>query len=253
MKRLINVVVYFTLLIGVAIAVELFHKNRLNQTDKIAKAFRDNIEFKHDNLSDLPLLKFEAKKDRKNYFVIIIPGDGGWRDVVDFVSKKLALSGINVVGLNTIPYLSDYKSPQQIAKDLERIIRNFSSVWKIDSVILGGYSFGAEILPFAYNQLDSVVKSKVVKIMMIAPSNLADFKVSPIYFYSSSKSKPVIPEMQKIDPGMFIIYCEHYRETICKSLPAHSHYEVIRINSRHLFTGHYKEVSEAITKRLLKI
>jgi type IV secretory pathway VirJ component len=253
MIRIILTSAYFVLLIGIAIIVLLFHKNKINHTREISKLYIANNEFRNDNLSDLPLLKFEARKNQKNYFLIFIPGDGGWRDVIDYISKNFAKNGINVVGLNTIPYFSKTKSPQQVAKDLKRIIRNFSSVWKKDSVILGGYSFGAEIMPYVYNQLDSVTKRKVIKILMLAPSNMADFKVSPIYFYSTAKSKPVIPEMQKIDPGMFIIYCDHYKETICKSLPHNSPYEVIRINYRHLFVGHFRDVSDALTHRLSKL
>jgi type IV secretory pathway VirJ component len=245
--------IYFLLLLGIAIAVILFHKDKVNQTVEISKLYHNNSEFKNDNLSNLPLLKFEVKNSKKNYFLILIPGDGGWRDVIDYISKNLAKNGINVVGFNTIPYFSTSKTPQKIARDLERIIRNFSSVWKKDSVVLGGYSFGAEILPFAYNQLDSITKTKVKKILMLAPSDLADFRVSPIYYYSPKISKKVIPEMNKIDPNMFIIYCDHYKETICKSLPPNSPYETIKINYRHLFIGHFRDVSDAITRRLNKL
>ncbi len=253
MRKRIKFVIYIVLFLALCIAIVLLHKDKSNQISEINKLYHNNSEFKNDNLSDLPLLKFEAHNHQKNYYLIIFPGDGGWRDVIDYISKNLAKKGINVVGFNTIPYFSAYKSPKQIARDLGRVIRNFSSVWKIDSVIIGGYSFGAEILPFTYNQLDSITKSKVKKILMLAPSNLADFKVSPIYYYNPAKSKKVIPEMAKINPNMFIIYCDHYKETICKSLAANSSYEIIKINYRHLFIGHFKDVSNAVSQRLSKL
>jgi type IV secretory pathway VirJ component len=118
---------------------------------------------------------------------------------------------------------------------------------------LGGYSFGAEILPFIYNHLDSISKKKVKKMLMLAPSNMADFKVSPIYYYPPANSKHVLPEMQKINNQLFLIFCDRYKETICKCLPPHSPYTIIKLNYRHLFIRHFKDVSNAVLYQLDRI
>jgi type IV secretory pathway VirJ component len=251
--RLLKIIFFAVLIISVGTIAVLLHKDKYNQTSEIIKKYKNSQEFKKDCLVDLPLLKFEAKVNRKNFFVIFFPGDGGWRDVVDYMSKHLADNGINVVGFNTIPYFSNIKSPEKIAIDIERIITNFSSIWKIDSVVLGGYSFGAEILPFIYNHLDSISKKKVKKMFMLAPSNMADFKVSPIYYYPSANSKPVLPEMKKIDSKLFLIFCDRYRETICKCISPQSPYTIIKLNYGHLFIRHFKDISNAVLFQLKRI
>jgi type IV secretory pathway VirJ component len=251
--RLIKIVIIIVGIISIGTLSVLLHKDKYNQTSEIIKKFKNSQVFKNDNLIDLPLLKFEARVNKKNFFVLFFPGDGGWRDVVDYISKHLADNGINVVGFNTIPYFNNLKSPEKIAIDIERIITNFSAIWKIDSVVLGGYSFGAEILPFIYNHLDSITKKKVKKILMLASSNMADFKVSPIYYYPLANSKPVLPEMQKTDSKLFLVFCDRYRESICKCIPPQSPYTIIKLNYGHLFIRHFKDVSNAVLYQLNRI
>ena len=220
-----KIIIWFSaILVSIFILWFFYHKDTYNHSVEITNQYKFTQSFKRDSLTDLPLLRFEAKPSKRNFFVILIPGDGGWRDVIKTVSKDLASKGINVVGINTIPYFSKFRSPKQVATDIQRIMINFSEVWGVDSVVIGGYSFGAEILPFVYNQLDSNFKQKVKRILLIGPSESADFKVNPVYYYNPKYSKPVLPELLKIEPSMTLTICDNYKESIYYELKKNNKY-----------------------------
>ncbi len=226
------------------------HRIKTRQSAEIKREFAMDSAFAKDDLADLPLLYYKSPQSQTDYFIIMISGDGGWRDFIDTLSASLAKKGIPVVGFNTIPYFSDTKSPAQIARDLERVIKNFSHAWKKQKVILGGYSFGAEILPFVYNKMDTAFQKNVEKVMMIAPSNLADFKVSPVYYYNPAYSKPVLPELNKVPPDKVLVFCDKYKHSICKVLPDKVPYEVVRVKYGHMFSKKYDQMSDVVANRL---
>jgi len=249
-----KIIIWFlAILVTIFILWFFYNKDTYNHSVAIKNQYKSFDAFKNDSLTDLPLLRFEAKPSKRNFFVIFIPGDGGWRDVIKTVSKDLASKGINVVGINTIPYFSKYKSAKQVAKDMQRIINNFSKVWGIDSVVIGGYSLGAEILPFVYNQLDSPYKQRVIKILLLAPTVKANFKVNPVYYYNSKYGKLVMPELLKIEPSKTLTICGKSNESLYFQLIKHKNYPIIKVTYGHQFTGHFKDISEIISRQLLAL
>jgi type IV secretory pathway VirJ component len=246
-------IIILTIIIIAGIAYIPMKKRSHNDNEQIAKLYKTHPAFQTDSLTDLPLLHFPSKTGNSRFFVIMLPGDGGWRNLENAIANDIAAHGISVIGLNSSPYFKKTKQPRQVATDLQRIFNHFSPVFGKDSVALLGYSFTAEILPFVYNQMDSNFRSRVIKMVMLAPSNGADFKTSPIYHYDVSKSLPVLPEMAKIDASRFILICDHYSESISKDLPPANPYQTIKVNYGHLFLGHRKDIADIITNLLKKI
>ncbi|NVO18604.1 MAG: hypothetical protein HXX13_02840 [Bacteroidetes bacterium] len=251
MNKLVKIVLILLCFILVVYVVHYYHKIRRNQSNEIKKEYARDASFIKDDLHDLPLLRFESGKNSNDFFIVIFPGDGGWRDFIDYLSKYFCDHGINTVGINTIPYLSDTRKPEEIAKDITRVINNFSEVWNKKKVVLAGYSFGAEILPFVYNRLDSTTKAKIICLGMIAPSGLADFKVSPVYYYNPKHSKPVMPELSRIKSVKTLVFCDRDKESICKEIHGPTTFDIVHIDHGHLFTGKFPEVSSLITNGLL--
>src|SRR5205085_3432674 len=105
-------------------------------------------------LSGIPLIELPQKSD-KNVFAIIISGDGGWMSIDRAVAKHLAGKGIGTVGWNSLKYFWDAKTPDQISKDLNRVILYYVSAWKKQKVVVMGYSMGADAVPFMVNRLPS--------------------------------------------------------------------------------------------------
>lgn len=200
-------------------------------------------------MGKLPLLRFNSKNDTADYFVILFPGDGGWRDVMNTVTKGLTGRGVNVVGFNTLPYFRKKKTAAQVASDIQKVMDYYMSVWNKKYVVLGGYSFSAEMLPFAYNALESSYQSKILQIILLAPSHLADFKVS-LFIYPASHSTPLIPELKKIPPEKMLIICDGVKESVCKSMPYENPFNIVYFKCNHWFVGYKKEVAQVITEQL---
>ncbi len=72
----------------------------------------------------------------------------------------------------------EQKTPQQTADVVAALIRTFMTKWHADKVALVGYSFGADVMPFAYNLLPPSLRDHVVLISLLGLSKSADFEIS---------------------------------------------------------------------------
>ena len=78
-------------------------------------------------------------------------GDGGWRDLDKAVAEQMAERGYPVVGVDTLRYFWQRKSPDQAASDLSEMMREYREKWHAKRFVLIGYSFGADVMPALYN------------------------------------------------------------------------------------------------------
>jgi hypothetical protein len=112
-------------------------------------------------IAKLPLIELPAKPSGP-LLAIVLSGDGGWRDLDKTISEKLQSAGVSVVGWDCLRYFWSRKSPEQVARDLGAVIDTFLSRWGGSKVVLVGYSFGADVLPFAYDRLSPETKAHIV-------------------------------------------------------------------------------------------
>ena len=110
---------------------------------------------------------------------VLLTGDGGWAVTDQGLSEALAKGGIPVVGWNSLRYFLTRKEPDRAARDLERVLRVYLPLWHKEKVILIGYSFGADVMPFLANRLPPDLAAKVSLIVLMGPSGAADFRFHP--------------------------------------------------------------------------
>jgi len=243
--------IYF-LTLSLLLLIPALHANESKLPDFLfkGKPHTKDTALKHSGLEKLPLLRFNSKNDTANYFVILFPGDGGWRDVMNTVTKGLTQRGVNVVGFNTLPYFRKKKSPAQIAADIQKVMDHYMKVWNKKYVVLGGYSFSAEMLPFAYNAMEIKYQERILQLILLAPSHLADFRVGTLFMYPASHSTPLLPELQKIDPNKMLIICDGVKGSICRTMPHENPFNLVYFKCNHWFVGYKKEVAQVITEQL---
>ena len=228
----------------------LFHSSK-NQSEEINATYGTDSLFRKDDLMDLSLSMYPNDSSRSDYFVILIPGDGGWMDFTTEIAAVCSRRGVPVVGFSTVPYFIERKTPKQVAVDIQRVIRNFSHVWHKKKVILAGYSLGAEIMPFIYNALDKEYKKKVIRYAIIAASNEASFWVSPNYKYRHEEMMPVMPELKKADTAKLLILCDNTKESLCRYLPENHHYQIVQLSDGHEFVGRWNHYANIIADKIL--
>jgi len=108
--------------------------------------------------------------------LIFMSGDGGWRDIDQHLGAYLAARGVNVIGLSSAVYLWKAKTPPQGGADLKRMADVVDDAEV--PVLMGGYSIGAEVVPFFLDAWTPEDRKKVAGQILIAPSATATFEWS---------------------------------------------------------------------------
>jgi type IV secretory pathway VirJ component len=128
--------------------------------------------------TDLPLTIIPATGNAvMNTMAIFFSGDGGWTNFDGQMADELAKKGITVIGLNSRKYFWDKKTPAQTRDDVTYLIRHYSRVFKKRKILLLGFSFGADVMPFVFNRLPRAIHNRVQAIILMSPSKDTDFEV----------------------------------------------------------------------------
>ncbi|RQS64351.1 virulence factor family protein [Burkholderia sp. Bp8963] len=215
----------------------------------IAPHLRDGTADDELDVSDLPLIELPAAKP-SGLIAIVISGDGGWRDLDKTIAEALARDGVSVVGIDSLRYFWSEKPPAQTSRDLARVMRTYMTRWHATNVALVGYSFGADVMPFAYNRLPADLRDKVAVMSLLGFSPAADFQIRVTGWLgmpASDKALKVAPEIAKVPPGIVqCFYGEAEKETMCPAL-ASTGVELIKTQGEHHFGRDYI----ALEKRIL--
>lgn len=196
----------------------------------------------------LPLTVLDATPTRDT-MAVIYSGDGGWRDLDSQVGTNLQAAGIPVIGVDSLRYFWSKKTPEQTSEDLATIIHTYEKRWKVKHVLLIGYSFGADILPAAYNGLPAKLKDRVAQVSLLALSHQADYEVSVSGWLGTGGSGGADPltDVAKIDPALVqCMYGTDEEDDACKDLVG-GPVETIGIKGGH----HFDENYSALAKRIM--
>jgi type IV secretory pathway VirJ component len=198
---------------------------------------------------NIPLIEARSKGN-KEYCVILLSGNGGWKKLVQSVTHYLNYENVSVLGINTKQYLLSEKKPVQIACDLEALMDRYSIKWGHDTVVFIGYSMGAEILPFAVNCMGETYREKIQDVILIGPWQKATFKVNLAdYFYEVNKGADIYSELKKMKKINSYIICDDNDISIChKNLDGVADHDMLA--GGHHFGGDYITLSKMIGKRL---
>ena len=200
-------------------------------------------------LADLPLVELPASQPGE-LMAVIYSGDGGWRDIDKQIGEVLAADGVPVIGVDSLRYFWRARSPEQVGADLARIVAEYSTRWQRPRVMLVGYSFGAGILPFAFNRLPAEQRARVVQLSLLGVEPRAAFEFSVGGWLGDEPppgSPEVLPELQRVPAA--IVQCvmgEDEPHSLCRD-PELAGAEIIRTSGGHHFDGDY----QAVARRLL--
>lgn len=126
---------------------------------------------------DLPIVITKAKIERGDKLVLIISGDGGWTSFSQQLANSYAANGIPVIGLNSLKYFWEKKTPQEAASDIAVVLNKYAGEWKKRSIIICGFSFGAEVTPFIYRRLPNDLREKISLVQLVSPASFTDFEI----------------------------------------------------------------------------
>ena len=201
-----------------------------------------------ETLEGIPLVPLPVTEPGR-LMAVIYSGDGGWRDIDKDIAGALQAKGIPVVGVDSLRYFWSEKTPQEVAADLGTIIGHYSQAWRRPDVLLIGYSFGAAILPYAYNRLSEDDRAQVTRMSLLGMSDSADFVIHVTGWLgvnSHEGSVPTEPEVAKLPLAKVqCFYGAEEEDTICPK-PLLQSAQIIKTAGGHHFDGDYEKLADEI-------
>jgi type IV secretory pathway VirJ component len=200
-------------------------------------------------VAGLPLVEVPAADMTSPAFAIIYSGDGGWRDLDRTLAGVLASRGVSVVGVDVLRYYWKGKSPRAAAGDLARIIRYYRQYWRRQRVLLIGFSFGADVLPFLVERLPADLRAEVSLVSLLSPERTTAFEVEPRGWFgrASNDGVPIEPALRRL-AGLRVqcIYGADEADTSLCTTPAARTDQVVRKRGGHHFDEDYGELTNDI-------
>lgn len=136
-----------------------------------------------------------------------------------------------------------------MAQDLTELITYYQDHWKKSKVMLVGYSFGADVLPFAVNRLPEELRKMVSHLVQIAPYRHAQFEVTLMsYLTTPQHGELVLPELQKLKVGTVFTVCDDDQDALCQDMEAP--WDYITMEGGHHFDGAYDRLNRLIGQKV---
>ena len=179
---------------------------------------------------------------------LFLSGDGGWRDLDRDVAGEMAKLGYPVVGIDTLRYYWQHKTPEQSAADLSELMHHYRQKWGTKRFVLTGYSFGADVLPAIYNRLPVEDQQRIDAVMLLAFARSGSFEIEVEgWLGKEGQEAPTGPEMAKLPASKVVcVYgVEETDESGCTEKTAVG--ERLKLPGGH----HFDENYPALAKRLI--
>jgi type IV secretory pathway VirJ component len=199
-------------------------------------------------VAGLPLVALPGTGSPTNALVILLSGDGGWGKTEQGISSDLAAKGTGVVGLNSLHYFWSQRTPEGTSKDIQRIARSYMALWHKTRLVLVGYSFGADVLPFAITRMPADLRAAVEGIVLISPDRDAEFQFHIGDWFGHGASTPyrTKPELEKLRGiRTYCFYGADDTDVLCTELdpPLAT---TVRLPGGHRVRGRYGPIVTAI-------
>ena len=217
----------------------------------LTKLFPDRTAIATSHADALPLtIVTNPVAPKTNTMAVFYSGDGGWAGLDQKVAGALAADGIPVVGVDSLRYYWNAKTPAQTGRDLGAILSRYGQQWDRSKAILIGYSFGADALPFAVASLPPGLRGHVAKVALMGLDTQADlqFHLSSWLDYTAGGSRSTIPAVNALK-GL-PIQCLHGRDeahSACEQLAPGVASTVI-LRGGHHFGGNYRLLANVLMK-----
>ena len=204
-------------------------------------------------VQDLPLVEEPASGGPvRDVLAVLLSGDGGWAGIDKGIAGALAGRGIPVVGWNSLRYYWTPRTPDGAGQDLARLLRHYMGAWGKRRVILLGYSFGADVLPFLVSRLPTELRSRVagVGLLGLSPRAAFEFHVTGWLRGEEDPRYPTIPELARLQ-GLRVacLYGEDDHDSACRSLPA-GEARAVALPGGHHFGGDYPRLAVTLMAAL---
>lgn len=206
------------------------------------------------DVADLPLVEVPAQGDFAQRIAIILTGDGGWAGLDVAVADQLAKRGIAVVGLNTLKFFWQTRTPQEAADAVTRIIGHYGAEHPAADFVILGYSFGASLAPVVVNRVADAARARIAAQVLISPDAEAVFEIHVGDWFGSTHHEGALPITPEIAQTRIPVICVHGAEegadSFCPGVAKLPHVIDLELPGAHHYDGDYDALGAAIAESL---
>ncbi|MEK1890274.1 MAG: AcvB/VirJ family lysyl-phosphatidylglycerol hydrolase [Phyllobacterium sp.] len=217
--------------------------------DRLQIAADAAVEIAREDASaaSLPIVDVPAATGDPKYLAVFFSGDGGWRDIDKSVGDIIAKEGVHVVGVDSLRYFWTLRNPEDIAKDISRIVAKADPSGKLPVVLLG-YSFGANTIPFSWPYIPQQLQERIRMVGLIGTEETTPFQVSVGAWLGLGGDNEVAPAVAKLPlEKVLCVYGSEEDDTACKN-PSLAAAEKIELQGDH----HYDEKYDMLAAKLMQ-
>ena len=200
-------------------------------------------------LKDLPLIEVpQTGAGNDDAFAVLLSGDGGWAGIDKEVARALAERGIPVVGWDTLRYFWSARTPQGVARDLERTLQYYATAWNRRHALVIGYSQGADVLPFAVNRLPEAARRMIQTTTLLGLGRNAAFEFHLANWVGPASGLPILPEYQKLSRANTVcVFGTGDKDSLCSDFSPGTP-GIAELTGGHHFDGDYDALARLILK-----
>ena len=197
-------------------------------------------------INDLPVHEVHASGAGAE-FALLLTGDGGWAGLDQELAARLAAQGVPTVALDSLRYFWTERTPEETARDVARVMRHYLVAWQKERVLLIGYSFGADVLPFIVNRLPQDLRAHLLTLNVLGIDANASFEVHVADWVGGDNGGPATqPELAALPRlPLLCIYGEGESDSICPQLTA-AWMVREQVGKGHHFSGEYATLADRI-------
>ena len=155
---------------------------------------------------DFPVKEWASASQDKP-LIFYLSGDGGLNKFSNSLCDGINEKGYQVIELNSKSYFWDKKTPEQTAIDVNNYLVKKMTGRKNQQLVMIGYSFGADVLPFILSRLPKDIHDKILVAFLMASSGSTDFEIhwSDIFGGNAKRDMDVVSEINKLVDDKIVI------------------------------------------------
>jgi type IV secretory pathway VirJ component len=197
---------------------------------------------------NLPMKEWESSAHTKP-LVFYISGDGGLNRFSNELCTAINKEGFDVDAMDSKSYFWSQKTPARTAEDISDFLSKKIARRPNQQIVLIGYSFGADVLPFVLNRLPKNIADKIKVSFLMASSGSTDFVIHIADLFGSGKRRgmDVLSEVNKISNQKIVILNSSDDKQLDPGKITIKHITEILPGGHH-FDGDINEIVKAIVK-----